>query len=180
MENYCKVSMYCYKLHSVRWLNIGEFYPTCNVLLSESLNFDLFYQYNLHYMQDRKIHKHGISNNLDFCPLYCNNSPLWLFYKCFWDEWLWDDPFNFFRQVFKVIYHLVRQHMVFCKIYQINFLYLDHSSSAHRFVLTVTIWSFFPWCNEDIHFLNVDSHMESQYDQVTLKWWSLQRISWIK
>ena len=54
-----------------------SFYPTHSVLLSECLNFNLFYQYNVHYTQDRKIQKlHGILNNLKFCPLYCNNNSI--------------------------------------------------------------------------------------------------------
>lgn len=44
-----------------------SFYPIRNALLFECLDFDLLYQYNLHYTQDSKIHKlQGISNNLEF------------------------------------------------------------------------------------------------------------------
>ena len=71
----CKVRVHWYKLDSARWLNIGEFYLSHNVLLFDCLNFDLFYQYGLYYTQDSKIHKlHGILNNLEFCTLYCNIS----------------------------------------------------------------------------------------------------------
>ena len=42
-----------------------SFYPTHNVTLSECLNCDLFYQYNLHYMHCSKTHKlHGDLNNV--------------------------------------------------------------------------------------------------------------------
>ena len=53
----CKVRVYWYNCALQDDHILVGFYPTYNVLLSGCLNFNLFYQYNLHYTQDSKIHK---------------------------------------------------------------------------------------------------------------------------